>query len=106
MGEEKLFGRRNYIVSVGIRDLHSNPRFTYLTEPGRKIFSDSVFIGRDQDRQAYYLTDESELGSLVRTLLEGVEEKTTISVRLAQGVNLPSNLKENVRNYFAEADKK
>lgn len=94
-------GEGHYVVSVDIRRLQDNPCFMQLTEHREsKLFSHSQFIGRGGDGDAYYLTNTTELGTLVRFLLIGVKDDVSVHVRQAQERNIPLHLKDNALSYF------
>lgn len=90
-----------YVISTDIKDLQDNPRFMQLTEPNSDLLGlDARFIGRADDKKAYYLSHRECLVKLITTLLNSSNSDISVQVKCVKEENIPEHLKDNVLAYF------
>lgn len=87
-----------YVVSTDIKRLQGNPCFMELTDSNQIFGLDAKFIGRADDKKAYYLSHEECLTNLIKILLSSSD--ISIQVARVKEENIPEHLKDNVLDYF------
>ncbi len=94
-------GAGYYVISTDIKRLQDNPRFMELIEPNKDVVGlDARFIGRADDKKAYYLSHGECLTKLITTLLNSSNPDISVQIKCVKEENIPEHLKDNVLAYF------